>query len=441
MQLRASVRPEIHERRVIEAGCFGVQSVANRATCLCGRSWGTSEPGDDTVTATTKLAERVGQLLKGRYRVDHVLHVGARSTVYAGVDHKSGRVAIKVLDTQPDASVLRGSYLANAVGHPSAVNVLDTGTTDDGATFLVMELLEGTSMRELLAQHEGHLPVRLACNIADQGLDLLASAHAQRIAHGEISLDKLFFARAERVKLLGFGKPANEQAVADDVRALSKVVALLLGGEAVASIQTPPRIAAVIERGRSADPAEQWKSARAMRAALQLACQAELGRPIDFAWQPTAARKVARRPKRGLWIAAAAAIVVGLFVSREVRQLGQEQAPEAAPHTDIAAALQPAQAKAQGGEEATPKAEEQAEPSAPARVPEREVSESEPEPTRAVPRKPNRADLRLPIQRKTGLPTNIAPLHQLCAQLTSTRRSRPLSDHEAQLYTDRCTKR
>lgn len=407
------------------------------------------------MTATTKLAERVGQFLKGRYRVDHVLHVGDRSIVYAGADQKSGRVAIKVLascDGQLDASVLQSSYLANAVGHPSALTVLDSGSTDDGASFLVMERLEATSMRELLSQHEGHLPVRLACTIADQGLDLLASAHAQGIAHGALHLDKLFFTRTERLKVLGFGTHASEQAAVDDVRALSKVIAWLLCGEPVESLppRFPTRIASVIERGFAADPAQQWKSAHAMRTALQLACKAELGRPIDRTLQPLAATprhaKVRRRPARGVWLAGAAALIVGLYVSREVTELGQEQAPEVGAETDIAAALQPPQAKAQAEDEAPEQTEQTDHADAPTTrstapaVAGEAANDAEPSPTHAVPRKPHRSDLRLSIQRKASIQTNIAPLSKLCAELSSTRRARPLSDHEAQLYTARCTK-
>jgi hypothetical protein len=401
-------------------------------------------------------------MLKGRYRVDQVLHIGARSTVYAGVDQKSGRVAIKVFDSTPDASQLRSSYLANAVGHPSAVNVLDTGSTEDGAIFLVMELIEAASMRALMAEHEGHLPVRLACNIADQGLDLLASAHDQGIAHGEIALDKLFFMRTERLKVLGFGKQANEQAVADDVRALSKTLAWLLYGEPLESVQTPPtssaiqprlpaRITSVIERGLTTDPAQHWKSAHAMRTALQLACKAELGRPVDRSLEPLAAKKVRRRPKRGVWLAGAAALVVGLYVAREVADLGQVEAPK----TDITSALQPAQAQAHGQEEqarenetVAPKAAQadQRSASGSASVASQAEastgSDAEPTPARNAARKPNRPGLRTPFKRNADSTMIIhrAPTTQLCAQLSSARRARQLSDHESQLYLARCTK-
>jgi len=223
-------------------------------------------------------------------------------------------------------------------------------------------------------------------------------------------------------------------------------------GEPVESLQAPPaasavqarlpaRIASVFERGLAAD-AQQWKSAHAMRTALQLACKAELGRPIDRGLQPLAATKPTRRPARGVWLAGAAALVVGLYVSREVAELGDEQAPEAEAETDIAAALQPPQANAQAEEEteteqpAATTAADKGEDKATAEP----ADEAKPS-TVVVPRKPRRANLHLPIQRKGAIQTNIAPLSQLCAQLSSARRAGPLSDHEAQLYKARCTKR
>ena len=117
--------------------------------------------------AVQAVTDRTGQLLKGRYRIERELHRRADSAVYAGVDLKQGRVAIKVLP-HSDTSALRRSYLANAVGHPSVVNVLDTGTTPDGAAFLVMEMLEAESLAQLLASQAqaGRLPIRLACDIA-----------------------------------------------------------------------------------------------------------------------------------------------------------------------------------------------------------------------------------------------------------------------------------
>jgi hypothetical protein len=400
------------------------------------------------------LTQRTGQLLKGRYRIHQLLHRGVRSTVYAGVDQKSGRVAIKVLDGSPDATQLRSSYLANAVGHPSAVNVLDTGSTEDGAVFLVMELLEATSMRELLRQHDGRLPVRLACTIADQGLDLLACAHAQGIAHGEIALDKLFFTRTERLKLLGFDKPqmaatgASEQACAEDVRALTRVIAELLHGEPVLTTQAlrlPERIAAVLERGLSCDAALRWRGANAMRTALQLACQAELGRPVDRALRPLAkaqqARRSQKRSSRGIWFAASGALLVGIFVLRDLGPVSQPPAAEEPAESDVApASSQPSEAP-----------QEEA-PAAPAPQPTVYADDSDdvappasasPQPSAAglVPRKPAIPELRTPFQRRPGAAGRVTTMNQVCTQLRAARRSRSLSDDETEVWLEQCTKR
>lgn len=398
------------------------------------------------------LTQRTGQLLKGRYRIHQLLHHGVGSIVYAGLDQKSGRVAIKVLEGSQDATQLRSSYLANAVGHPSAVNVLDTGSTEDGAVFLVMELLEGTSMRELLSQYDGHLPVRLACTIADQGLELLACAHAQGIAHGEIELGKLFFTRTERLKLLGFDKPqaaatgTSEQACAEDIRALTRVIAQLLHGEPVletTALRLPDRIAAVLERGASSVETERWKNANAMRTALQLACQAELGRPVDRSLRPLAAKQKHKKSARGIWVAASAALLVSAFALRDLGPPPQPTAAEEPAESDVAAAAEPPAATPQ--EE--PASEVQA-PMGPALYAADDdnaaaADSSIPQPSAAgvVPRKPPIPARRLPFQRRPGSHSRITTLSPVCEQLRAARRDRSLSGDEAQLWLAQCTKR
>lgn len=400
------------------------------------------------------LTQRTGQLLKGRYRIHQLLHRGVGSTVYAGVDQKSGRIAIKVLEGSGDAHVdvgrLRSSYLANAVGHPSAVNVLDTGSTEDGAVFLVMELLEATSMRELLSQHEGRLPVRLACTIADQGLELLACAHAQGIAHGEIELNKLFFMRTERLKLLGFDKPqaaatgASEQACAQDVRDLTRVIAWLLHGEPVLearALRSPERIATVLERGLSEAEAQRWKSANAMRTALQLACQAELGRPVDRSLRPLAAKQTPKKSARGVWIAASGALLMGLFAVRELGQVPQPTAAEPALESDTAAALQQ---PAEGLRDDAPAAPIEATERPASYAADSDNAAPSPPPPAAgvvVPRKPPVPELRMPFQRRPDSPGRISTVSPVCEPLRAARLSRSLSDEESKVWLAQCTKR
>ena len=106
---------------------------------------------------------RIGTTLNGKYRLDRLLGVGGMASVYAATHRNNKRVAIKVL--HPELSVhaglrtrfLREGYVANAVEHPGAVAVLDDDVAEDGAAFLVMELLEGETLDEACERQGGKL--------------------------------------------------------------------------------------------------------------------------------------------------------------------------------------------------------------------------------------------------------------------------------------------
>jgi Tol biopolymer transport system component len=117
-------------------------------------------------------------------------------------------VAIKVLppDVATDPDRLRRfeqeARAASALNHPHILTVLDVGS-QDGAPYLVTELLEGRSLREVL-RHD-RLPV---AQVLDQALQVargLAAAHAKGIVHRDLKPENLFVTRDGRVKLLDFG--------------------------------------------------------------------------------------------------------------------------------------------------------------------------------------------------------------------------------------------
>src|SRR6478735_11544596 len=101
------------------------------------------------------IAERrVGTTLCGKWRLEKLLGVGGMAAVYVGV-HKIGRrEAIKILHPEVARSKdlrLRFEQEAHAVNrfkHPGAVEIRDIDVTEDGAPFLVMELLEGEALSE-----------------------------------------------------------------------------------------------------------------------------------------------------------------------------------------------------------------------------------------------------------------------------------------------------
>ena len=150
-----------------------------------------------------------GQLISGRYRLEAVLGRGGMATVWSGVDQRLGRpVAVKLLDrvdTADPAMVQRFDREARTAGgltHPNIVAVYDVGT-DDGVPYLVMELIDGTSVEALLAG--GPLPIDQAVDVARQTCDALAVAHAQGVVHRDIKPANILLTTRGSVKVCDFG--------------------------------------------------------------------------------------------------------------------------------------------------------------------------------------------------------------------------------------------
>ncbi len=158
-----------------------------------------------------RAQRRLGQVLRGKYRLDRVLGVGGMAAVYAATHRNQNQFAVKLL--HPELSLredirtrfLREGYAANSVRHAGAVNVLDDDVAEDGTAFLVMELLDGLSVEQLAAMKGGRLAVAYVLGVAHQLLDTLAAAHAQGIVHRDIKPANLFVSREGQVKVLDFG--------------------------------------------------------------------------------------------------------------------------------------------------------------------------------------------------------------------------------------------
>ncbi len=154
---------------------------------------------------------RVGSTLHGKYRIDSVLGIGGMGVVYAATHRNTKRFAVKMLHAELSHNAdirtrfLREGYAANSVGHPGTVSVLDDDVAEDGAAFLVMELLDGAGVEDLCEKYRGRLPVRASVVIVEQLLDVLASAHVRGIVHRDIKPANIFLTRDGTLKVLDFG--------------------------------------------------------------------------------------------------------------------------------------------------------------------------------------------------------------------------------------------
>src|SRR5262249_28072444 len=95
--------------------------------------------------------------------------------------------------------------VGNAVGHPGAVRVLDDDVAEDGAAFLVMELLEGETLYARAKRSGGRLPLREVLALARELCDVLAAAHDKGVVHRDIKPENLFLTTDRVLKVLDFG--------------------------------------------------------------------------------------------------------------------------------------------------------------------------------------------------------------------------------------------
>ncbi len=163
-------------------------------------------------TETRHLAEsRVATRLDGKWFLDALLGYGGSAAVY-GATHRNGkRAAIKVLhphcvaDESLRTRFVREGYVANKIGHPGAVSVLDDDVADDGTVYLVMELLEGASLEKIGRGEAPPLMMSEVVRIADDLLDVLALAHKIGIVHRDIKPANIFVTKTGELKVLDFG--------------------------------------------------------------------------------------------------------------------------------------------------------------------------------------------------------------------------------------------
>jgi serine/threonine protein kinase/Tol biopolymer transport system component len=145
----------------------------------------------------------------GPYEIVSPLGAGGMGEVYRARDTRLGReVAVKVLlpEVSGDDSRRRRfeqeARSASALNHPNIVTVYDVGSVDS-TIYLAMELVEGRTLRELLA--DGALPSRKLLDVAVQVAEGLAKAHDAGLVHRDLKPENLIVSKDGFVKILDFG--------------------------------------------------------------------------------------------------------------------------------------------------------------------------------------------------------------------------------------------
>jgi serine/threonine-protein kinase len=145
----------------------------------------------------------------GAYEVAAQIGEGGMGQVYRAHDSRIGRdVAIKVLPAEyaADAERLRRfeqeSRATGALNHPNILTLYDVGTAN-GQPYLVMELLDGETLRDRISR--GALSSVRACEIAASVARGLSAAHAKGVVHRDLKPENIMITRDSRVKVLDFG--------------------------------------------------------------------------------------------------------------------------------------------------------------------------------------------------------------------------------------------
>jgi serine/threonine protein kinase len=166
------------------------------------------------LSASAATSPQAGDLIAGKYLVKGVIGQGGVGVVVAA-DHQTLRCPVAIKFLRPGLAYspelvrrfLREARAAARLRSEHVARVMDAESSDDGAAFLVMELLEGRDFAAILK--DGPLPIPLAVDYLLQASDAVAEAHSLGIVHRDLKPANMFLARrpdgSPLVKVLDFG--------------------------------------------------------------------------------------------------------------------------------------------------------------------------------------------------------------------------------------------
>jgi serine/threonine protein kinase len=195
--------------------------------------------GDIPIAGSIPIDPLIGRTLDEKYRLVERLGTGGMGTVYRATHLLIDRpVAIKVLnprfveDEEAQARFRREARAAGRLQHSNAVAVTDFGSTSDGFVYIVMELLEGRTLRDLLAR-EAPLDTARAVSIMLQTAAAVAAAHEAGIIHRDLKPANIFIVQRKDappfVKVLDFGIAKLADSLDDDDPKTLTAVGVMIG--------------------------------------------------------------------------------------------------------------------------------------------------------------------------------------------------------------------
>jgi eukaryotic-like serine/threonine-protein kinase len=156
----------------------------------------------------------LGQTLAEKYRIEKLIKRGGMGAVYRGKHVLMDKtVAIKVLrpslagDDVVVARFSREAKAASRISHPHAVSVTDFGESENGVVFLVMEYLDGRTLKDII-RSEGPMSLDRATEIVRQISGALDAAHLQGVVHRDLKSDNVMLSQTnggDWAKVLDFG--------------------------------------------------------------------------------------------------------------------------------------------------------------------------------------------------------------------------------------------
>ena len=209
-------RPPEERARFLAEACGSDEAVRQKVEALIAAHEQSGEfldaPAFEVAGSTLRL-DRPSPLVNrtiGHYKILDTLGAGGMGEVYLAQDTRLGRkIALKLLppeftiDAERVQRFEQEARAASALSHPNVCVIHEIGDTEDGRRFITMEYIEGTTLRQLLAQKG--LTLLEALDVAAQIAAGLAAAHAIGIIHRDIKPENVMLRDDGLVKVLDFG--------------------------------------------------------------------------------------------------------------------------------------------------------------------------------------------------------------------------------------------